>query len=342
MATEDFAERIAAGYAAEGTTIDVGRAVFDGAVLPEAIVQIPVSMTNRHGLIAGATGTGKTVTLQLLAEQLSTLGVPVFTADIKGDLTGLVNAAAPNDKITERVGELGIEYTPAGSPVQFLALGGLGPGVPVRAAISSFGPELLAKVLDANETQRSSLGLVFHYADQKALPLVDLNDLTALLQYLVGDEGKAELKTIGGLSSQTAGVLLRNIINLEQQGAEAFFGQPELSVTDLMRTDEADKGIISCLELSEVQDKPRLFSTFLMWLLAELFQELPEVGDLDQPKLVFFFDEAHLLFNDAPKPFVEQVAQTVRLTTSRTRCSRSSGAGSSTHCGRSRLATPRP
>jgi DNA helicase HerA-like ATPase len=313
MTAEDFAARIAAAYAAEGPTVDIGRAVHDGTTFPEAVVQVPTAMCNRHGLIAGATGTGKTVTLQLLAEQLSAQGVPVFTADIKGDLTGLVKAATPGEKVTARIAELGLAYTPAGAPVQFWSLGGQGPGVPVRATIGSFGPQLLAKVLGANETQRSSLALVFHYADTHGLPLLDLADLTDLLAYLTSDEGKAELKGIGGLSSQTAGVLLRKMVELAQQDAEALFGEPEVSIDHLIRLAPDGRGMINCLELAAVQDRPKLFSTFLMWLLAELFEHLPEVGDLDKPKLVFFFDEAHLLFTDAPKEFVEQVAQTVRL-----------------------------
>jgi DNA helicase HerA-like ATPase len=310
---DDFATRIAAGYATDGVAIEIGRAVLDGTAYPESVVQVPIAMCNRHGLIAGATGTGKTVTLQLLAEQLSARGVAVFAADIKGDLSGLVKPAEPGDKIKARIDELQLSYTPTGAPVQFWALGGQGPGVPVRAPIGSFGPTLLAKVLGANETQTSSLALVFHYADQKGLPLLDLVDLTDLLKYLVGDEGKAELKSIGGLSSQTAGVLLRKMVELEQQDAELFFGEPEVAIDHLIRTAPDGRGVINCLELSAVQDRPKLFSTFLMWMLANLFEHLPEVGDLDQPKLVFFFDEAHLLFNDASKDFIDEVAQTVRL-----------------------------
>jgi DNA helicase HerA-like ATPase len=313
MSADDFVSRIAKAYTVEGASVDIGRAVLDGMSHPDAAVRLPTTMCTRHGLIAGATGTGKTVTLQLLAEQLSAAGVPVFAADIKGDLSGLVEPAEPGEKITARIAELGLTYTPAGSPVQFWSLGGQGPGVPMRAAIGSFGPELLAKVLGANETQRSSLALVFHYADSQGLPLLDLVDLADLLRFLVSDEGRSELKTIGGLSAQTAGVLLRKLVELEQQDAEALFGEPEVTVQDLLRTDGQGRGVVSCLELAAVQDRPRLFSTFLMWLLAELFEDLPEVGDLDKPKLVFFFDEAHLLFDDAPKEFVEQVAQTVRL-----------------------------
>src|SRR4051812_32416646 len=273
--TDDFATRIAAGYASDTPALGLGRAMHDGTVFPEAVVQVPAAMANRHGLIAGATGTGKTKTLQLMAEQLSALGVPVFAADIKGDLSGLVKPGADDARVTDRVKELGVDWSASGHPVSYLSLGGIGPGVPVRATVSSFGPQLLAKVLGANETQTSSLSLVFHYADSAGLALLDLSDLRAVLQYLTSDEGKAELKGIGGLSAATVGVLLRSIVELEQQGAGELFGEPELSVADLLRTTPEGHGVISCLELAAVQDKPKLFSTFLMWLMAELFHELP-------------------------------------------------------------------
>jgi DNA helicase HerA-like ATPase len=309
-----FAERITAGYASEGAAIDLGRALLAGDVVPGAAVRLPLSMGTRHGVVAGATGTGKTVTLQVIAEQLSAQGVAVFLADVKGDLTGLSVAAAPGDeRIDERVAQLGVEWSPAASPVTFLSLGGQGPGVPLRASVSSFGPLLMAKVLDVNDTQRSALSLVFHWADAQQLALVDLADLRSVLLWLDGDEGKADLKGIGGISTATLGVLLRKITELDQQGAGAFFGAPELDITHLLRTASDGRGVISCLELPAVADRPRVFSTFLLWLLAELFAELPEVGDVDVPKLVFFFDEAHLLFSDAPDALVEQVTQTVRL-----------------------------
>jgi len=311
--TDDFASRIAAAYAAEGAALGLGRGMHGGAVAPEAVVQVPAAMVTRHGLIAGATGTGKTKTLQLMAEQLSAMGVPVFAADVKGDLSGLSRPGEEGDSVRRRVNELGVEWSPSGFPVEFLSLGGIGPGLPVRATISAFGPQLLAKVVEANETQASSLSLVFRYADENGLALLDLADLREVLRYLDSDAGKDELKQIGGLSSATTGVLLRKIVELEDQGGEAFFGEPQLDVADLLRTTPDGQGIVSCLELAAVQDKPRLFSTFLMWLLAELYHDLPEVGDLDQPKLVFFLDEAHLLFEGASKAFREQVAQTVRL-----------------------------
>ena len=314
MADSDgFAKRITDAYAADGVAVQLGRGMLAGTTHADAVVQLPAAMCNRHGLIAGATGTGKTKTLQLLAEQLSAIGVPVFAADVKGDLTGLLKPGEPGPRVLARAEELGVAFTPTGHPVSFLALGGIGPGVPLRATVSSFGPQLLAKVLGSNDTQASSLSLVFHYADEAGLALLDLSDLRAVLQYLTSDEGKAELAGIGGISSATAGVLLRSVTQLADEGGDEFFGEPELDVHDLMRTTAGGAGVINCLELAAVQEKPRIFSTFLMWLLAELFQELPEVGDLDKPKLVFFFDEAHLLFDGASKAFLDQVAQTVRL-----------------------------
>ena len=311
---DDFAARITAAYATEGGALDLGRGLTrDGTAHPDAKVQLPVAMMNRHGLIAGATGTGKTKTLQLLAEQLSSLGVPVFAADVKGDLTGLSQPGTADERVQERVEELQLTWQPSGNAVTFLSLGGIGPGVPLRATVSSFGPQLLGKVLNANETQASSLSLVFAYADKADLPLLDLADLRAVLQHLTSNEGKADLKELGGVSTQTAGVLLRRITELEQQGADAFFGEPELAIADLVRTTPEGRGVISTLELAAVQDKPKLWSTFLMWLLAELYEQLPEVGDLDKPKLVFFFDEAHLLFDGATEGFLDSVAQTVRL-----------------------------
>lgn len=309
----DFGKAIAEAYAVEGPALDLGRGVHDGKVVPEAVVQIPLAMMNRHGLIAGATGTGKTKTLQGLAEQLSAAGVPVFAADVKGDVSGLSVAAEAGGPAEKRDKELGIEFTPTAYPVEFLSLGGVGPGVPVRATVSDFGPMLLAKVLGSNETQEQSLSLVFRFADDNGLPLLDLSDLRALLQHLDSDEGKAELEGLGGVSKQTVGVILRALVQLEDGGGNEFFGEPQLAIADLLRTAPDGRGVISCLELPAVQDKPALFSTALMWLLAEVFEELPEVGDVDKPKLVFFFDEAHLLFDEATDAFVDSVTNTVRL-----------------------------
>jgi uncharacterized protein len=309
----DFGKTIATAYATTGAAVELGLAVHDGEVVPEAGTRIPLAMTNRHGLIAGATGTGKTRTLQLVAEELSSAGVPVFAADVKGDLSGLAAPGATDGPAAKRAADLGLQFTPTGFPVEYLSLGGIGPGVPVRATLSDFGPRLLAKVLGSNETQEQSLELVFHYADEKGLPLLDLSDLRALLTFLASKDGKAELQGIGGLASQTVGVLLRALTGLEDGGGNELFGGPQFDVSDLLRTAPDGRGVISCLELPAVQDKPKLFSTALMWLLAELFETLPEVGDLEKPKLVFFFDEAHLLFDDASDAFIESVTQTVRL-----------------------------
>jgi uncharacterized protein len=311
--TDQVVEDVRAGYALEGPRLELGALVHGGSVVPDAPVRIPLSVLNRHGLVAGATGTGKTKTLQLMAEQLSTYGVPVFAADVKGDLSGLAAPGEPGDKVMARAAEVGQEWEARSCPVELLALGGAGTGVPVRATITSFGPTLLSKVLGLNATQESSLGLVFHYADQAGLPLLDLKDLRAVVQHLVSDEGKAELKALGGLSTQTAGVILRELVNFAAQGADAFFGEPEFDVAELLRTTEEGRGVVTLLELPQVQDRPVLFSTFLVWMLAELFEELPEAGDLERPKLVFFLDEAHLLFRDASKAFLEAITMTVRL-----------------------------
>jgi DNA double-strand break repair helicase HerA and related ATPase len=316
----DFAAAIAEGYAVEGPSIDLGRGVHDGKLASEAVVRLPLKTMNRHGLIAGATGTGKTRTLQLLAEQLSEQGVPVFAADYKGDLSGLRDPGAPDGPAAERMNELGLAHEPAGFPVEFLSLGGLGPGAPVRATVTDFGPQLLARVLGSNETQESSLALVFRFADERGLPLVDLEDLRAVLTYLDSKEGKADLKELGGVSGATIGVLLRSLVALEDGGGTEFFGEPQFEIADLLRTTPDGKGVISALELAAVQDKPKLFSTVLMWLVAELFEQLPEVGDPERPRLVFFLDEAHLLFDEATKTFLDSVERTVRMI-------RSKGAG---------------
>ncbi len=304
---------IASGYAFGGPALDLGALLWDGACLPDAQVRIPLPMLNRHGLVAGATGTGKTKTLQLVAEQLSAQGVPVFLADIKGDVSGISAPGARNEKVQARAAEVHQEWVATGFPAEFYALGGIGHGIPVRATVTSFGPVLLAKVLQLNQTQEQSLGLIFHYADQKGLDLLDLKDLRAVVAFLTSDEGKAELKNIGGLSTATAGVILRSLTAFEAQGMADFFGEPEFDTAELLRTASDGRGMVSVLELAAVQDRPQLFSTFLMWLLADLFHDLPEVGDADKPKLVFFFDEAHLLFNGASKAFLDSITQTVRL-----------------------------
>jgi DNA helicase HerA-like ATPase len=292
-------------------SITLGSVVYSGETVPEPVVSIPISMVNRHGLIAGATGTGKTRTLQLIAEQLSAAGVPVFVADIKGDLSGLGAPGQSNDRITQRATETGYKWEPKSFPVEFLSLTGA-KGAQLRATVSSFGPLLLSKVLGLNATQQSVLSLVFKYCDDKGLLLLDFSDLRAVLQYLTTD-GADELKSYGGMSKATVGVLLREMVELEQQGAEHFFGEPEFDIDDLMQTERDGRGLISVLELADVQDKPALFSTFMLWLLATIYHQLPEVGDVDKPKLAFFFDEAHLLFDNASKALLEEVQQVVRL-----------------------------
>ena len=310
---DDFAPTISAAYATTGAAIDLGRGVHDGQLFREADVKVPLRMMTRHGLIAGATGTGKTKTLQGLAEQLSAAGVPVFVADVKGDVSGVADPGDPASPAGKRATDLGIPFEPIGFPVEYLSLGGIGPGVPVRATVTDFGPQLLGKVLGANDTQEQSLGLIFRYADQKQLPILDLSDLRALLTFLSSEEGRAELTGIGGLAPATVGVLLRSLVTLEDGGGNELFGEPQFQISDMLRLAPDGRGVISCLELPAVQERPKLFSTALMWLLAELFEELPEIGDVDKPKLVFFFDEAHLLFDGATKAFVDSVTQTVRL-----------------------------
>ncbi len=307
------ADEIKAGYTFDEPAIELGVLSVDDSPVTDARIRIPLGMLNRHGLIAGATGTGKTITLQVLAEQIAKAGVAVFAADIKGDLSGMATPGTPSEKLLARTAKNGQDWAPWAPTVDFYALGGQGNGIPLRATVTGFGPILLAKVLGLNETQESSLGLVFHYADQAGLPLLDLEDLRALLTWLTSDEGKADLKGIGGLSSQTAGVILRAITNLASQGGDVFFGEPEFDTNDLLRRAPDGTGVVSMLELPNLQDRPALFSTFLMWLLADLYHDLPEVGDADHPKLVFFFDEAHLLFNGASKAFIDQITQTVRL-----------------------------
>jgi len=307
-----FRDAITTGYALSEPSIVLGSAMHDGELLNDARVQIALSMLNRHGLIAGATGTGKTKTLQVMAGQLSAAGVPVFVADIKGDLTGLAVPGTMSPRLQERLDSMGMTFQPSGHPVEFLSLTGK-LGSQVRATVHSFGPLLLGKVLDLNETQTSILALIFKYCDDNDLPLLDLKDLATTLKFLASDEGKPILADYGGMSSASVGVLLRSIVVLEQEGADVFFGEPEFDVEDLLRTDADGKGIISILELSDVMDQPRLFSTFMLWMLAQLYEQLPEAGDLPKPKLCFFFDEAHLLFSDASDALMDQIERTARL-----------------------------
>ncbi len=308
-------EAARAAFKAGGNGIALGACVHGGEAHPEPLITIPLAMMNRHGLIAGATGTGKTKTLQLIAEQLSAAGVPVFLADVKGDMSGVAAPGETGPRVTQRATETGYAWHPTAFPVEFLSLTGAH-GAQLRATVSSFGPLLLAKVLGLNDTQTSVLALVFKYCDDKGLLLLDLSDLRAVLQHLAGD-GASELAAYGGMSKQTVGVLLREMVELEQQGAGKFFGEPEFDLNDLLQVERDGRGLISVLELKDTQDKPALFSTFMMWMLARLYNNLPEAGDLEKPKLVFFFDEAHLLFEGASKDFEEQIERVVRLVRSK-------------------------
>ena len=307
-----FTEMLKQSHGTEEPSLVLGAALEGQQVHQDPKIRLPLSMTTRHGLVAGATGTGKTKTLQLLTEQLSAQGVPVFVADMKGDLSGLAMPGESTPRVSARATDIGWDWKAKGVPVEFVSLTGAS-GVQLRATVSSFGPLLLGKVLSLNDTQSSVLTMVFKYADDNQLALLDFHDLRSVLQYLTSDDGKAALSQYGGMSGATVGVLLRKMIELESQGADRFFGEPEFDVNDLLQLTSDGRGVVTCLELPDVADKPRLFSTFMMWMLAELYHNLPEVGDLAKPKLVFFFDEAHLLLDDAPKAFLEQIEQVVRL-----------------------------
>ena len=311
---DDFEQRIAAAYTTGSPSLEYGAVVRGPTTYPGAIVRLALEMVNRHGLVAGATGTGKTKTLQVLTEELSDAGVPVFLVDIKGDISGLGAAAVVNDHITARLAQIGVtDWSPRAYPVEFQTLDQAGQGIRLRANVSSFGPILLAKVLQLNATQESVLSLVFKYADDQQLPLVNLADLQATLTYLNGPAGQAALAQYGGISSASVGVMLRNIVQLQEQGADAFFGAPEFDIDDLIRTTADGRGVVSILEVANMQDRPALFSTFMMWLLAAVYHHLPEVGDPDKPRLVFFLDEAHLLFENSNQSFLDQIEMVARL-----------------------------
>src|SRR4051794_8585927 len=308
-----FAQQMADGYKVDQPSLLLGSPMLDNELYNGTHVRVALSIVNRHGLIAGATGTGKTKTLQLMAGQLSKAGVPCFVADIKGDVTGMAAPGDPtNPIVAERMKSLELPFAASAHPVEFLSLSGKR-GAQVRATVHSFGPLLLGKVLDLNETQTSILALIFKYCDDNSYPLLDLKDLAAALKFLSSEDAKGALVDYGGMSAASVGVLLRSIIVLEQEGADAFFGEPEFDVMDLLRTTPDGQGIISLLELADVMDQPRLFSTFMLWMLAQLYETLPEVGDLPKPKLCFFFDEAHLLFDDASSALLDEIERTARL-----------------------------
>jgi len=312
MSRDKFLSAINASYSPAGASIYLGAGVYEKTIVPEAKVNLPLRMMNRHGLVTGATGSGKTRTLQLIAEQLSAAGVPVFMPDMKGDISGMATEGASNDKINERSFALGIKFAPSAYPVELYSLSGKA-GSQMRATLTEFGPVLLSKILELNDVQGSVLMILFKYADDKDLPIVDLNDLKKLLNYLSEGAGAAEIKeAYGKISTSTASTILRKIVALEQQGINQIFGEKSFDIDDLMERVDG-RGVISILNVSDVQQQPAVFSTFMLALLAEVYQSLPEAGDLDKPKLVFFLDEAHLLFKDAPKAFMDQIEQVIRL-----------------------------
>ncbi len=307
-----FIQAIAAGYTFKGEAVKIGAAVLDGVVVPEAVVSLPLKTMNRHGLIAGATGTGKTKTLQMISEFLSDNSVPVMLMDIKGDLSGIAAQGTANDKVNDRYQKLNMEYKPALFPVELMSLTGQ-KGIHLRATVSEFGPVLLTKILGLNDTQGGVVALIFKYCDDTQLPLLDLKDFIKVLQY-IGDEGKAEIeKTYGKISTTTTGTILRKVIELQQQGADIFFGEKSFEVDDLMRMNDEGRGMISVLRVTDLQDKPKLFSTFMLQLLAELYASCSEEGDLDKPKLVMFIDEAHLIFNEASEALLQQIETIIKL-----------------------------
>jgi uncharacterized protein len=309
---EDFLAAVSTGYSFKGEAFKIGRAMLDGKVVEGADILLPLKTMNRHGLIAGATGTGKTKTLQLISEGLSDASVPVLLLDIKGDLSGIAAPGTVNDKIIERAKLLEVDYKPQGYPVELLTLSDK-PGVKLRATVSEFGPVLLSKILGLNDTQGGVVALIFKYCDDNKLPLLDLKDFIKVLQYVTA-EGKADIeKTYGKVSTTSTGTILRKVIELQQQGADAFFGEKSFDVDDLMRISGDGRGIISILRVTELQDRPKLFSTFMLQLLAELYATSPEEGDLDKPKLVIFIDEAHLIFNDASEVLLQEIENIVKL-----------------------------
>lgn len=311
-----FAAHIQAAYSWDVPAVTVGTLIDEGVRVPGVSAAMPLPMFNRHLLVAGATGTGKTRTLQLLAEGLSAGGSSVLLCDVKGDLTGLAEPGTSSEKLLSRTAANGQQWAASAFPVELLSLGGADaqfPGVPVRAEVSDFGPILLARALSLNTTQEQALQLIFAWADSQGLELVDLPDLRSVISFLTSEDGKDELAEIGGVSKATAGVILRALTALESQGGGQFFGAPGFDTADLIRSDSSGRGIISLLGVGDISSRPALVSAVIMFLLANLFSTLPEVGDVPRPKLVFFFDEAHLLFADATKEFERQVVQTVRL-----------------------------
>ena len=307
-----FQENIQNAYTFKGEKILMGCAMLDGKPVTDTKIYLPLKTMNRHGLIAGATGTGKTKTLQLIAENLSNQSIPVMMLDIKGDLSGIGASGSANDKITERCAHIGIEYKPDATPLEFLSISDE-PGTRMRATVSEFGPVLLSKILALNDTQEGIVSMIFKYCDDHQLPLLDLKDLIKVLQYL-NNEGKEEIKAeYGNISSQSTGTILRKIIELQQQKADVFFGEKSFEIDDLMRFTDDGKGMVSIVRVADLQDRPKLFSTFMLQLLAEIYATMPEAGDIDKPKLILFLDEAHLIFQDATTALLQQLETIIKL-----------------------------
>ena len=313
MADRDaFVQLIQQGYSFKGEHFRIGTAMLGGEVLTGTDVLLPLRTLNRHGLIAGATGTGKTKTLQVIAEGLSNASVPVLLMDIKGDLSGIAAPGAENDKIKDRIAKMGGSYTPAAYPVELLTLSNE-KGVRLRATVTEFGPILLSKILGLNTTQEGVVAMIFKYCDDNGMPLLDLKDFIKVLQY-VSNEGKPVIeKEYGKISTSTTGTILRKVIELQQQGADIFFGEPSFEIDDLMRISDDGRGMISVLRVTDMQTRPKLFSTFMLSLLAELYATLPEEGDIEKPKLIMIIDEAHLVFQEATDALLQQIETVIKL-----------------------------
>ncbi len=309
---EQFTQQINEGYTFKGESIILGGAMLDGAAIANVTVKVPLKTLNRHGLIAGATGTGKTKTIQVLSEQLSTCGIPVLMMDIKGDFSGIAKEGEEKSFITERHAKINIPYKVSQFPVELMTLSQQN-GVRLRSTVSEFGPVLFSRILDLNDTQAGVVAVIFKYCDDNKMPLLDLKDIKKIINYIT-EEGKAEIEeSYGKISTSTTGTILRKIIELEQQGADLFFGEMSFEIDDLMRFDENGKGYVNIIRLTDIQDKPKLFSTFMLSLLAEIYNQMPEKGDADQPELVIFIDEAHLIFKEASKVLLEQIETIVKL-----------------------------
>jgi uncharacterized protein len=312
MSKEKFLSEITAGYTHKGPSIILGAPIFEGEVLTEQFIRIPLKTMNRHGLIAGATGTGKTKTLQVIAEQLSANGVPTLLMDIKGDLSGIAAMGKSNPNIEERHMKIGLPFLPDGSPVELMSLSN-DKGLRLRATVTEFGPVLFSKILELNDTQAGVISLVFKWCDDNQLPLIDLEDIKKVLQFISAEGKEAIEKEYGVVSTATVGTIMRKIVELEQQGADKFFGEPSFDVDDLCRVNEDGKGVISILRVTDIQDKPKLFSTFMLQILAEIYATFPEAGDMEKPKLCLFIDEAHLVFSQASDALLNQIETIIKL-----------------------------